>query len=120
MDLVVTKFDLLTFSFQLYIKLTYMIVVGLLGIATIVVVMTEQFNQPEYRAVRAIVFVSLVRTFKNTFLSLYSTIYLLRIIFTYVTSVMHATINFFLNGPTPASFLFIFGLFKQTLQFLQQ
>ena len=23
------------------------------------------------------------------------------------------------NGPTPASFLFIFGLFKQTLQFLQ-
>ena len=51
-----------------------MIVVGLLGIATIVVVMTEQFNQPEYRAVRAIVFVSLVRTFKNTFLSLDSTI----------------------------------------------
>ena len=29
--------------------------------------------------------------------------------------------NFFLkkNGPTPASFSFIFGLFKQTLQFLQ-
>ena len=28
---------------------------------------------------------------------------------------------FFKNGPTPASFLFIFGLFKQTLlQFLQQ
>ena len=27
---------------------------------------------------------------------------------------------FFLNGPTPASFLFIFGLFKQTIQFLQQ
>ena len=26
---------------------------------------------------------------------------------------------FFLNGPTPASFSFIFGLFKQTLQFLQ-
>ena len=27
----------------------------------------------------------------------------------------------FLNGPTPASFSFIFGLFKQTLlQFLQQ
>ena len=24
------------------------------------------------------------------------------------------------NGPTPASFSFIFGLFKQTLQFLQQ
>ena len=24
----------------------------------------------------------------------------------------------FLNGPTPASFSFIFGLFKQTLQFL--
>ena len=23
-------------------------------------------------------------------------------------------------GPTPASFLFIFGLFKQTIQFLQQ
>ena len=29
--------------------------------------------------------------------------------------------GFFLNGPTPASFSFIFGLFKQTLlQFLQQ
>ena len=27
---------------------------------------------------------------------------------------------FFKNGPTPASFSFIFGLFKQTLQFLQQ
>ena len=27
--------------------------------------------------------------------------------------------DFFLNGPTPASFSFIFGLFKQTLQFLQ-
>ena len=27
---------------------------------------------------------------------------------------------FFKNGPTPASFLFIFGLFKQTLQILQQ
>ena len=27
---------------------------------------------------------------------------------------------FFLNGPTRASFPFIFGLFKQTLQFLQQ
>ena len=24
------------------------------------------------------------------------------------------------NGPTPATFLFIFGLFKQTLHFLQQ
>ena len=24
---------------------------------------------------------------------------------------------FFKNGPTPASFLFIFGLFKQTIQF---
>ena len=29
-------------------------------------------------------------------------------------------LNLFLNGPTPASFSFIFGLFKQTLQFLQQ
>ena len=29
-------------------------------------------------------------------------------------------IKFFLNGPAPASFTFIFGLFKQTLQFLQQ
>ena len=30
-------------------------------------------------------------------------------------------IGFLKNGPTPASFLFIFGLFKQTsLQFLQQ
>ena len=27
---------------------------------------------------------------------------------------------FFLNGPTQASFLFIYGLFKQTIQFLQQ
>ena len=26
----------------------------------------------------------------------------------------------FLNGPTPASISFIFGLFKQTIQFLQQ
>ena len=26
----------------------------------------------------------------------------------------------FLNGPTSASFLFVFGLFKQTKQFLQQ
>ena len=26
----------------------------------------------------------------------------------------------FLNGQTPASFSFIFGLFKQTIQFLQQ
>ena len=26
----------------------------------------------------------------------------------------------FLNAPTPASFLFIFALFKQTIQFLQQ
>ena len=26
----------------------------------------------------------------------------------------------FLNGPSPASFSFIFGLFKQTIQFLQQ
>ena len=24
------------------------------------------------------------------------------------------------NGPTPASFSFIFGLFKQTIQYLQQ
>ena len=29
-------------------------------------------------------------------------------------------IFFYKNGPTPASFSFIFGLFKQTLQFLQQ
>ena len=30
-------------------------------------------------------------------------------------------LRFFLKiGPTPASFLFIFGLFKQTIQFLQQ
>ena len=28
--------------------------------------------------------------------------------------------NVFLIGPTPASFLCIFGLFKQTTQFLQQ
>ena len=26
----------------------------------------------------------------------------------------------FKNGPTPASFLFIFGVFKQTIHFLQQ
>ena len=31
---------------------------------------------------------------------------------------LHALI--FLDGPTPASFTFIFGLFKQTIQFLQQ
>ena len=29
-------------------------------------------------------------------------------------------VKLFLNGPTPASFSFIFGLFKQTIQFLQQ
>ena len=28
--------------------------------------------------------------------------------------------SFFKNGPTPASFSFIFGLFKQSIQFLQQ
>ena len=28
--------------------------------------------------------------------------------------------SFFKNGPTSASFSFIFGLFKQTIQFLQQ
>ena len=28
--------------------------------------------------------------------------------------------SFLKNGPTPASFPFIFGLFKQTIQFLQQ
>ena len=28
--------------------------------------------------------------------------------------------RFFKNGPTPASFSFIFGLFKQTIQILQQ
>ena len=27
---------------------------------------------------------------------------------------------FYKNGPTPASFSFIFGLFEQTIQFLQQ
>ena len=37
-----------------------MIVVGLLGLATMVVVMWEKFNQPEYRTMRAGVFVSLV------------------------------------------------------------
>ena len=57
-----TKFiySLVGFLFQFYTKLTYMIVVGLLGIATIVVVMWEKFNQPEYRTTRAAVFVSLV------------------------------------------------------------
>ena len=29
-------------------------------------------------------------------------------------------VSVFLNGPTPTSFSFIFGLFKQTIQFLQQ
>ena len=37
-----------------------MIVVGLLGVATMVVVMWDKFNQPEFRAMRAAVFVSLV------------------------------------------------------------
>ena len=46
--------------FQFYTKLTYMIVVGLLGLATMVVVMWEKFNRPEYRTTRAAVFVSLV------------------------------------------------------------
>ena len=30
------------------------------------------------------------------------------------------TLSFLKNGPTPASFLFIFGLYKQTIQILQQ
>ena len=41
-------------------------------------------------------------------------------------SVVHYSVRFtkaplmFFNGPTPASFWFIFGLFKQALQFLQK
>ena len=35
-------------------------------------------------------------------------------------SVSHVRKKVFLNGPTLASFSFIFGLFKQTTQFLQQ
>ena len=38
----------------------------------------------------------------------------------YVNSPFFCSFLFFLNGPTPASFSFIFGLFKQTLQSLQQ
>jgi hypothetical protein len=37
-----------------------MIVVGLLGIATIVAVTWDKLNQPEYRTARTSVFVSLV------------------------------------------------------------
>ncbi len=48
------------FLYQFYTKLTYMIIVGLMGVATMVVVMWEKFNQPEYRPFRAGVFVSLV------------------------------------------------------------
>ena len=33
---------------------------------------------------------------------------------------IHSFALFFLNGPAPASFQFIFDLFKQTIQFLQQ
>ena len=33
---------------------------------------------------------------------------------------LHTHIALFLNGPTPASVSFIFSLFKQTIQFLQQ
>ena len=36
-----------------------MIIVGFLGIATMVIVMWEKFSQPEYRTMRAAVFVSL-------------------------------------------------------------
>jgi predicted membrane channel-forming protein YqfA (hemolysin III family) len=36
-----------------------MIIVGLLGIATMVIVMWEKFSQPEYRTMRAAIFVSL-------------------------------------------------------------
>ena len=36
-----------------------MIIVGLLGVATMVLVMWEKFSRPEYRTLRAIVFVSL-------------------------------------------------------------
>ena len=37
-----------------------------------------------------------------------------------MTEMIVLVANFFLNGPTPAFFSFIFGFFKQTLQFLQQ
>jgi predicted membrane channel-forming protein YqfA (hemolysin III family) len=36
-----------------------MTIVGVLGTATMVLVMWEKFSQPEYRTLRAIVFVSL-------------------------------------------------------------
>ena len=35
----------------------------------------------------------------------------------YLNILSSLTFFLFLNGPTPASFLFIFGLFKQTIQF---
>ena len=35
-------------------------------------------------------------------------------------NIFHCPLALFLNGPTTASFSFIFGLFKQTIQFLQQ
>ena len=50
---------LIIFSFQFYTKLTYMIIVGVLGVATIILVMWEKFSRPEYRTLRAAVFVSL-------------------------------------------------------------
>ena len=36
-----------------------MIIVGVLGVATIILVMWEKFSRPEYRTLRAAVFVSL-------------------------------------------------------------
>ena len=36
------------------------------------------------------------------------------------TSILTAVKVSFINGPTPATFLFVSGLFKQKIQFLQQ
>jgi adiponectin receptor len=47
------------FYCQFYAKLTYMIIISVLGLATLIVVMWEKFSQPEYRKMRAALFISL-------------------------------------------------------------
>jgi adiponectin receptor len=47
------------FYCQFYARLTYMTAISVLGVATLIILMWEKFNKPEYRTIRAIVFVSL-------------------------------------------------------------
>jgi len=44
---------------QFYAKVTYMIIISVLGLATLAVVLLERFSRPEYRKYRAALFISL-------------------------------------------------------------